>query len=273
MEVALALTNPIVRSRGPRLAGGTLVPEPAPYREFASFYDRLMGDAMFPLVRRNFESLVRRYGLRFRSAADVACGTGTFVRYLCGLGAQVFGVDRSRSMLLRAIRKNRGNRAMFLLQDMRELLLPFRVDLITCHFDSMNYLLSHHDLALTLSRFCTNLSFGGHAIFDMVTDFAEEPKMGGKLQLLRPPAAYSVWLISWQPERLLRSVEMLNFIREGGGRYRLEREFHVQRQYPIGVVVRIARNCGLAVRGVHDAHSLALAGPQTYRAVYVVRKP
>jgi hypothetical protein len=137
----------------------------------------------------------------------------------------------------------------------------------------MNYLISHHDLALALCRFHTNLSLGGHAIFDMVTDFAEEPKLGVMLQLFRLPVAYSVWLISWQPERLLRSVEMLNFIAEGGARYRLEREFHVQRQYPIGVVVRMAKNCGLAVRAVHDAHSLALAGPQTYRAVYVVRRP
>ena len=35
----------------------------APYATFASLYDALLGDAMFPLVRRNFEWLVRRYGV------------------------------------------------------------------------------------------------------------------------------------------------------------------------------------------------------------------
>ena len=71
----------------------------APYATFAPLYDALLGDAMFRLVRRNFEWLVRRYGIRFHSAADVACGTGTFARYLRQWGVPVFGIDRSASML------------------------------------------------------------------------------------------------------------------------------------------------------------------------------
>ena len=66
-----------------------------PYRSFALLYDALLGNAMFPLIRRNFEWVVRRYGIRFRSAADVACGTGAFVRYLCQWGVPVVGVDRA----------------------------------------------------------------------------------------------------------------------------------------------------------------------------------
>ena len=78
------------------------------YRGFATLYDALLGDAMFPSVRRNFEWLVRRYGIRFHSAADVACGTGTFVRYLRQWGVPLFGVDRAIAMLRIAMQKNRG---------------------------------------------------------------------------------------------------------------------------------------------------------------------
>src|SRR5215475_4160791 len=92
-----------------------------PYRSFALLYDTLLGNAMFPLVRRNFEWVVQRYGIRFRSIADVACGTGTFVRYLCQWGVPVVGVDRSTSMLRIAIQKNRENGAKFLQQDLRQL--------------------------------------------------------------------------------------------------------------------------------------------------------
>ncbi|MBI1925776.1 hypothetical protein HYR99_16190 [Candidatus Poribacteria bacterium] len=42
----------------------------APYIGFAQLYDALLGDPMFPLVRRNFEWLVRRYGVRFRSSTS-----------------------------------------------------------------------------------------------------------------------------------------------------------------------------------------------------------
>src|SRR2546430_13212787 len=86
----------------------------APYATFAPLYDALLGDAMFPLVRRNFEWLVGRYGMHFHSATDVACGTGTFVRYLRQWGVPVFGVDRAMAMLRIAVQKNRGNGVKFL---------------------------------------------------------------------------------------------------------------------------------------------------------------
>lgn len=242
-----------------------------PYSGFARLYDALLGDAMFPLVRRNFEWLVRRYGIRFCSAADVACGTGTFARYLRQWGVPVFGVDSSIPMLRIAVQKNRGNGAKFLRQDLRQLQIPYPVDLITCHFDSLNYLLSTDDLARALGRFRENLTRGGHLIFDMVTDFLQEPKLGVNVQRFKLPGVNSVWVISWEPERRLRVVTMHNFFAIGDGKYRLEREVHAQRQYPVSAVVEILVRCGFKVRGVHDAATLIPATPRTYRAVYVVR--
>jgi SAM-dependent methyltransferase len=237
------------------------------YRSFAALYDRLLGDRMFPLVRRNFSWLVRHHGIRYRSCADIACGTGAFLRAICRPGHLAFGVDRSPSMLALASQRNRGNGAMFLLQDMRRLRLPCPVDLITCNFDSLNYLLSKHDLALAFGCFRQNLTHRGHAIFDMVTDLAAEPRPAIGLQLFRLPGVTSLWRASWNPVRQLRTVSMLNYFEMSD---RLKREWHVQRPYSIAVIVALLRSCGLALRGVHDAHSLAAAGPATYRAVYVV---
>ena len=160
-----------------------------PYRSFALLYDALLGNAMFPLIRRNFEWVVRRYGIRFRSAADVACGTGAFVRYLCQWGIPVVGVDRAMAMLRIAIQKNGENGARFLRQDLRQLQLPYPVDLITCHFDSLNYLLSTRDLFMALCRFRANLTKGGYAIFDMVTDVSPEPKQGVRVQRFNLPCS------------------------------------------------------------------------------------
>ncbi|MCI0393242.1 MAG: class I SAM-dependent methyltransferase [Acidobacteria bacterium] len=241
------------------------------YSGFAKLYDALLGDSMFPLVRRNFEWLVGRYGVRFRAAADVACGTGTFVGYLRRWDVPVFGVDRSISMLRIAIQKNQGNGAKFLRQDLRQLQLPYPVDLITCHFDSLNYLLSTRDLALALCRFRTNLTRGGHAIFDMVTDISPEPELGVNLQRFELPGVSSIWEIAWDLVRKLRIVTMHNFFAIGAGKYRREREVHAQRQYPVSVVVGLLVRCGFTVRNVHDASSLMPATPRTYRAVYVVR--
>ncbi len=99
----------------------------APYRRFARVYDALLGDESFSEMRQAFALIQRRHSVRFTSAADIGCGTGTFVDYLCRIGSDpVWGVDLSPQMLEVAARKNSGNRARFLLQDMRRLRLPPR---------------------------------------------------------------------------------------------------------------------------------------------------
>jgi SAM-dependent methyltransferase len=243
----------------------------APYATFASLYDALLGDAMFPLIQRNFEWLVRRYDIHFRSAADVACGTGTFVRYLRPWGVPVFGIDRSASMLRIAMQKNRENGARFLRQDVRHLQLPHPVDLITCHFDALNYLLSTRDLLKALCRFRANLTQGGYAIFDMVTDVSPELQLGIRVQRFDLPGVSSIWAIAWDPARKLRVVIMHNFFALGAGKYRREREVHAQRQYPVDVIVELLVRGGFNVWGVHDAASLAAVTPRTYRTIYVAK--
>jgi len=72
----------------------------APYRRFAQVYDALLGDRSLPEMRQTFEWIQNRYAVRFASAADIGCGTGTFVDYLCRLGAgPVRGVFLSPQML------------------------------------------------------------------------------------------------------------------------------------------------------------------------------
>jgi len=269
----MALAFPKTASASPSSArrGPVSMQTVAPYVTFASLYDALLGDAMFPLVRRNFEWLVRRYGIHFHSAADVACGTGTFVRYLRQWGVPVCGIDRSASMLRIAMQKNRENGAQFLRQDMRQLQLSSPVDLITCHFDALNYLLSTRDLLKALCRFRANLTQGGYAIFDMVTDVAPERKLGVRVQRFDLPGVSSIWEIAWDPARKLRVVTMHNVFALGAGKYRREREVHAQRQYPVDVIVELLVRCGFNVCGVYDADSLAAATPRTYRAIYVAR--
>jgi hypothetical protein len=46
------------------------------YKGFAFLYDAVLGNHFLSSLRYNFEQLVWRYGFRFNSAADVACGTG-----------------------------------------------------------------------------------------------------------------------------------------------------------------------------------------------------
>ncbi len=141
-----------------------------PYSQLAPAYDSALGIPNFIGTRAVFERLVRRYDIRFRSAADVGYGTWLFACYLSQCwGVPVFGVDRSPDMLAVATRNCANSNVCLLLQDIRCLRLPCPVDLITANFDTMNHLLTKLDLRLAVRRIWENLRPGGHFIFDLIT--------------------------------------------------------------------------------------------------------
>ena len=238
-----------------------------PYTTFALLYDKLLGDRFFARARHNFERLRQRFGLHLHSAADVACGTGTFVKYLAGLGLRrVYGVDRSAEMLALAIAKNHGNNACFLLQDLKNLSLPQPVDLITCNFDSLNYLLTPGHLLHALRMFHNNLKPDGCLVFDMIT-------------LHQPWRGPGPWIeqARWNGFIFQRRMEIAPLAGLQKSLVRISRnghtsqEIHMQRVYPIRKVVDLIKRATLLPVGVHDFYSLGPPTNTTRRVVYVAR--
>ena len=239
-----------------------------PYSGLVTSYDALLGDKFFSELRHIFEWLVRTYNLRFDSAADVACGTGTFIRHLCAMGVPyVVGVDRSWSMLRRAIKKNARNRSAFFCQDFRTLQLPYSVDLITCHFDSLNYMLSGTDLRQALSRFALNLRPGGHAIFDLITERSTAQSRGPTIEHARGRIQTITRITHRDSVRRLQVARI--HIRGAGS---VMRETHVQRAYSIAEVVAALDGSGLQLRAVHDFHKPSRAPCLAERALYLARR-
>ena len=239
-----------------------------PYSALALIYDRLLGDTFFPLLRRNFEWLSQIHPIRLDSVADMACGTGTFVKYLCSRRIpQVIGVDRSLDMLEIALRKNRRNRSRFFCQDFLNLQLPEPVSLITCNFDSLNYLLNPYQLFKAFQKFRENLKPGGCTVFDMIT--CNQPWHG------------------LNPIIEKRRVGNLNFLRSmlldrqtGMQRSKViitspdsvMREIHIQRAYPTIGVLRLLRKAGFRLLGVHDFSNLEPATRHSRRIMVIATR-
>jgi SAM-dependent methyltransferase len=238
-----------------------------PYVTFALLYDALLGDRFFPEIRRAFERLVQGYGIRFTSAADIACGTGTFVRYLREGGVPVvYGADRSAEMLREAVRKNQDYEIRFLLQDFFTLQLPQRVDLITCNFDSLNYLLTTGGLLRALQRFHANLKPGGHLMFDMITDRPRGQGSRSRVEHATWPGVMVVRATRWDPRRSIQTA-VVSIVRNDYA----HREIHLQRRYPVSMVVGLLAQARFTLMGAHDFHTLAPATNLTQRSIYVAR--
>lgn len=245
-------------------------PSDGAYRAFAPHYDAAVGHGFFEALRETFDRLVPRYGLAFRDALDLGCGTGLFACHLARhYGARVLGIDNAPAMLSVARRRCRDCRVGFQQQDLRTLALPWRFDLITANFDTLNHLRSPSELRDVLQRAAALLRPGGHLLFDLLT-----PAAG---PLLGPHGARELRLaqgLVWQRIVLLpgaRRIETHVRITRRGAPARFERQ--MERLVPVTEAARALREAGLGLRDVLDARTLDRAACEPPRALLVAFKP
>lgn len=239
-----------------------------PYEILALLYDQLLGDRFFRELRHRFEKVALRFRVPIRSAADVACGTGIFVRYLCARGAHsVYGVDSSAAMLRAAMAKVAPDCARFFHQDFLSVQLPQPVNLITCNFDSLNYLLDPQELTTAIRRFHSNLRPGGHVIFDMITDRIGLGAGTRRGESVAGRGFRVARTMHWNPAtECLTSRIVLSW----PGSSIVEK--HVQRGYPISSVTRSLNQSGFTLLGVFDFSALKSPTWATTRAIYVAAR-
>jgi SAM-dependent methyltransferase len=179
----------------------------------------------------------------------------------------VYGVDRSPEMLRVAIAKNRCTGARFLLQDFARLQLPQPVDLITCHFDSLNYLLTTADLLRALIRFRINLRPGGHVIFDMLTDRLPRQGLRPGLEEFTRKGVTVMRMTHWDPRRCLQTA-VVSILQDACSQ---RCEVHQQRRYPVAVVTGLLTQAGFAHLDIYDSETFKSATNWTSRAIYIAR--
>jgi SAM-dependent methyltransferase len=245
-------------------------PSERAYSALAPHYDAAVGQRFFQALRQAFDVLVPRYGLVFRDALDLGCGTGLFACHLARRhGARVLGIDNAPAMLEVARRRCHDCRVGFQVQDLRTLALPWRFDLITANFDTLNHLRSAAELRDALQRVAGLLRPGGYLLFDLLTPAAGPllgPRGRRELRLARG--------LVWQRIVLLpgaRHIETRVHVVRRGAPPRCERQ--VERLVSVAEAGRALHGAGLVLRDVLDARDLSPAACEPPRALLVAYKP
>jgi ubiquinone/menaquinone biosynthesis C-methylase UbiE len=249
------------------------------YDRLAEVYDSGGWDEYSRRLLPYLHEVLRRFRFRQKSVLDMACGTGTLAIALAQEGYRVVGVDRSAAMLQQARDKSRQAKVQvtFLRQDMRKLSLKEGVDLATCFFDSINYLLSYQDLVSTFARVARALNPGGLFVFDINTPSGLASHWDHHKGARDLGDVAIIGTNSYDPENKLGTISITVFkkINSKGVASLFEKfsEVHTERAYSTSEVKNALREGGLKLLAHYDCMTFRRPGKKTGRILCVAKRP
>lgn len=234
-------------------------------REFASVYNEkwaFWGPKIWPFLIGK----VRKQIPKASTWLDLCCGTGSLLKLVCENGFSATGVDISKYQIHYA-RRN-APAADLIVGDIRELSLPRRFDVVTCLFDSLNYLLTKRDLLRAFRRAKRHMSPGGLLAFDMNT-FEGLQDGWGRTSATHDRDLTLVVETSFNPKSALGRCMITGFKRERRS-YRKFREEHIERGYRAQEIETLLDKAGFSFRK-YDGNSLGRPKKRSARLLYLCK--
>ena len=242
------------------------------YEALAASYDRLTNDVDYGAVTAFYDEILKREGVKPRTAVDLACGTGSVTAILAKKGIRVTGVDLSEEMLTVAQQKTADlpNPPQFVCQSLQRLWLPRGVDMAVCALDSLDYITDPADCKEAIRRAYKALNPGGILIFDVNTP-EKLRAMDGQVFLDEDDDVYCVWRGEFDGDTNICSYGMDLFQRRG----RLwQRSFEEHREYAYSreTLTRYLREAGFTGIRVYGDRVFAEPEPGEQRIYLKARK-
>jgi SAM-dependent methyltransferase len=265
------------------------------YCDYAPFYDGSGQIRFAVLMGQYLREALTLHPVAGRRALDLACGTGTLAAILADDGWEVVGLDRSEPMLARArARADEAplGRLTFVQGDMRELRIEndewsndtataahssffirhSSFDLVTCTYDSLNYLLTERDLERCFVGAARALRPNGLFFADMNTRHFLEYDWG-VCEVLERPGFVQVTQSHFDPASACSTMALTGFAGADERGYRRFDETHVERAYAPEVVADLLAAAGLRVEAAYDCFTFQPAHERSQRIAWLARKP
>ncbi|GAB4197144.1 MAG: class I SAM-dependent methyltransferase [Roseiflexaceae bacterium] len=253
------------------------------YHQYAPFYDA-NGQLRFTLLMGHYlGELLGHHPVHGRRVLDLACGTGTLALLLAGQGWDVVGLDAAEPMLVQARAKaaalDTPGRAAFVSGDMRALpegagtpgLRPGSFDLVTCIYDSLNYLLAEADLVACFAGVARMLRPGGLFVADMNTRHFLEHDWG-TCTVEEQPGFVQVAQSHFDPQTGCSVMVLTGFAGDDKHGYTRFDETHIERAYPEEQVSALLEASGLHVEATYDCFTFQPVYTQSQRIAWVARR-
>ena len=242
------------------------------YGEFAKIYDDLINEDI------NYDQMINRvieicneHNIEFTDYLDVACGTGNVTLRLAKHFKDVYAVDLSEDMLREAFNKLKENRikGKIICQDMTELQLNRKFDLITSVLDSTNYITDENDLEKYFISVKNHLKDEGIFIFDVNSYYKLSEILGNNIYTYSEDEVFYTWENVFEDDVV--SMFLTFFVKKGELYERFEEE-HYERAYKEDQLESALLNSGLKVINKFDGYTNNNVQANSERILYVVKK-
>lgn len=240
------------------------------YNEFADVYDELIhGDVDYKSWAEVITGLCDKAGLTKRDYLDLACGTGNLTVEVGKFFKTTTAVDLSEEMLSIAEDKLRSNhvRAKVICQNICELNLRKKFDLITCALDSTNYILEKQDLINYFTSVYQHLKDEGLFIFDINSQYKLLEVLGENTFNYDNDKVVYIWENEIENETI--NMYLTFFIKEGQV-YRRFDEHHREKIYSEEYLEEVLQNIGFRIIEKLDDYKSNNIKKNTERIVYVL---
>jgi SAM-dependent methyltransferase len=242
------------------------------YKEFAHIYDELINnDIDYEKWSKVILELCNKLSLKKIDYLDLGCGTGNITEKIAPKFNNSWAVDLSYDMLTEAETKFRGKpfKVKFVCQNICELNLNRRFDLITCCLDSTNYIIDKNNIKNYFNSVYNHLKDNGVFIFDINSYYKLTDILGDNTYNYDDEDVAYIWQNTI--ENNIVDMYLTFFIKEGE-LYRRFDEEHRERAYKYEEINELLTSAGLEIIKVMDNYEYKDISEYTERIVFVVQK-
>jgi len=246
------------------------------YHSFASIYADGPYTNFSLRMAEFLPDILSKFDLRLSNILDIACGEGSFAIEMARKGYQVTGLDLSLPMLQIAGANAKAKQVdvSFINQDMRAMTFNHEFDLVTCWYDSLNYLLTIDDLQRAFDGAARAIKKGGIFIFDINTIYGISVIWQRNRIVIEQdtPDVLEIHRMSFDKEKNNAEMRITGFAREGELWNRID-EIHTVHGFDLEEIHRCAKQSGfkeLACWG--DIRNLTPPTDESGKILFVLRK-
>lgn len=243
------------------------------YAQFASIYDDLINeDIDYEKWSKVILALCEKYKVEKVNYLDLACGTGNITKEIFKNFKKTYAVDLSDEMLVMAREKlyNPVYKPKFICQDICELHINEKFDLVTCALDGTNYILEEEKLLQYFNNVSGLLKENGIFIFDINSYYKLSEVLGNNIFNYDSDDVTYIWDNYFEEEEC--NMNLTFFVRNNDDSYSRFDESHIERAYKEEFIDKLLEKSNLKIIEKLNNYEDKVIDEKCERIVYIVKR-